>query len=91
MSQETSLTLTLENRDEALLLFGSRDQNLRMIRDALQVRIVARGDVLAVLEAMKMEQQIIAPIGGKVTTVAVAANQQVAARDILFIVEGEPA
>jgi phosphate starvation-inducible PhoH-like protein len=46
MSQETSLTLTLENRDEAVLLFGSRDQNLRMIRDALQVRIVARGDVL---------------------------------------------
>jgi geranyl-CoA carboxylase alpha subunit len=56
-----------------------------------QDQLVARGDVLAVLEAMKMEQQIIAPIGGKVTTVAVAANQQVAARDILFIVEGEPA
>lgn len=56
-----------------------------------QDQIVARGDVLAVLEAMKMEQQIIAPIAGKVTTVAVAANQQVAARDILFVVEGEPA
>ncbi|OWR00461.1 acetyl/propionyl/methylcrotonyl-CoA carboxylase subunit alpha [Sphingopyxis witflariensis] len=55
-----------------------------------QDQLVARGDVLAVLEAMKMEQQIIAPIAGKVTTVAVAANQQVAARDILFIVEAEP-
>lgn len=46
MSQDASLTLTLESRDEAVLLFGSRDQNLRLIRDALQIRIVARGDVL---------------------------------------------
>src|SRR5438128_12137284 len=39
-------TITLDNRDEALLLFGSRDQNLRAIRDALSVRLVARGDEL---------------------------------------------
>lgn len=54
-------------------------------------QIVARGDVLAVLEAMKMEQQIIAPIAGKVTTVAVSKGQLVTARDVLFIVEGEQA
>jgi geranyl-CoA carboxylase alpha subunit len=52
---------------------------------------VARGDVLAVLEAMKMEQQIIAPIPGSVRTIAVAAGQQVKARDILFVIEAEPA
>jgi len=56
-----------------------------------QDQIVARGDVLAVLEAMKMEQQIIAPIAGKLTTVAVAPSQQVSARDILFVIEGEQA
>src|SRR5438876_1205851 len=39
-------TLTLESRDEAVPLFGSRDQYLRMIRDALDVRIIARGDTL---------------------------------------------
>ncbi len=54
-------------------------------------QIVARGDVLAVLEAMKMEQQIIAPIPGSVRTIAVAAGQQVKARDILFVIEAEPA
>ncbi len=43
---ETSITLTLDNRDEALLLFGSRDQYLRLIRDALGVRLIARGDFL---------------------------------------------
>jgi len=42
----TTLTLTLDGRDEATLLFGNRDQYLRLIRDALGVRIVARGDIL---------------------------------------------
>src|SRR5438128_4297005 len=46
MNTETSITLTLDDRDEALLLFGSRDQNLRLIRDSLGVRLVARGDLI---------------------------------------------
>jgi phosphate starvation-inducible PhoH-like protein len=46
MAVETSVTLTLDDRDEALLLFGSRDQNLRAIRDALGVRLIARGDLI---------------------------------------------
>jgi phosphate starvation-inducible PhoH-like protein len=37
-------TIYLDSQDEALLLFGSRDQNLRVIREALGVRLVARGD-----------------------------------------------
>jgi phosphate starvation-inducible PhoH-like protein len=43
----TQVTLTLD-RDEALLLFGSRDQHLRLIRDALGVRLIARGDKLQI-------------------------------------------
>src|SRR5260370_14227143 len=46
MSTETSMTLTLDDRDEALLLFGSRDQHLRMIREALGIRLVARGELV---------------------------------------------
>jgi phosphate starvation-inducible PhoH-like protein len=42
----TETTINLENRDEALLLFGSRDQNLRAIREALGIRLIARGDEL---------------------------------------------
>lgn len=41
-------TLTLENRDEAVQLFGQRDAYLRMIRDALAVRLIARGDTLTI-------------------------------------------
>jgi phosphate starvation-inducible protein PhoH and related proteins len=48
MSSEATLTLTLDNRDEAVLLFGSRDQYLRLIRDALEVRLIARGNIIQV-------------------------------------------
>src|SRR6266852_466392 len=42
----SEMTITLDSRDEALLLFGSRDQNLRAIREALGIRVIARGDEL---------------------------------------------
>jgi phosphate starvation-inducible PhoH-like protein len=41
-------TLTLENQDEAVRLFGQRDAYLRMIRDSLAVRLIARGDTLII-------------------------------------------
>src|SRR5882672_9335901 len=44
----TTVTIQLASRDEALLLFGQRDVYLRMIRDALGVRLVARGDTIQI-------------------------------------------
>jgi phosphate starvation-inducible PhoH-like protein len=41
-------TMTLDNRDEAVPLFGPRDAYLRMVRDALAVRLIARGDTLTI-------------------------------------------
>lgn len=41
-------TLTLDSREEAVVLFGPRDQYLRTVRDALGVRLVARGDLLQI-------------------------------------------
>lgn len=43
-----SRQLTLDSRDEAVLLFGSRDQFLKLVRDALGVRLIARGDTLQI-------------------------------------------
>jgi phosphate starvation-inducible PhoH-like protein len=43
-----SHTLTLDSRDEAVQLFGPRDAHLRMIRDALAVRLIARGDTVQI-------------------------------------------
>jgi phosphate starvation-inducible PhoH-like protein len=48
MSNDAALTLTLDSRDEALQLLGSRDQHLRLIREVLPVRLVARGDLILI-------------------------------------------
>ena len=45
---DTTVTLTLNDREEAVQLFGNRDQFLRLIRDALSVRIIARGDTIQI-------------------------------------------
>ncbi|HKT53091.1 MAG TPA: biotin/lipoyl-containing protein, partial [Caulobacteraceae bacterium] len=55
--------------------------------------VVARGQVLMVLEAMKMEHQIIANADGVVASVAATQGAQVAGRTILVTLRdaGEPA
>ncbi len=45
-TQSVSKTLTLDSREEAVILFGPRDQFLRTVRDTLGVKVVARGDTL---------------------------------------------
>ena len=48
-------------------------------------RKVARGDLLATLEAMKMETAVRAEVDGEVTEVLVAPGQQVDAKDLLIV------
>jgi phosphate starvation-inducible PhoH-like protein len=49
MSDSTvTRNLTLDSRDEAVILFGPRDAHLRTVRDALGVKVVARGDMLQI-------------------------------------------
>lgn len=48
---------------------------------------VTKGDVLVVMEAMKMEHQITAPAAGRVAEVRVSAGDQVDAGAILVVVE----
>ena len=48
MADSILRNLTLDSREEAVILFGPRDQFLRTIRDALGVKIVARGDMLQI-------------------------------------------
>ena len=51
---------------------------------------VAKGDKLAVLEAMKMQHEILAEIDGTVELVAASAGTQIAADDLIMeIVEKE--
>ena len=50
-------------------------------------RRVAAGEPLLVLEAMKMQNEITAPVDGTVTEVAVRVGQSVNAGDVLMVIE----
>ena len=52
---------------------------------------VGAGDLLLVLEAMKMEHRVTAPADGVVAEVRVAAGDPVATDDVLVILEGPSA
>ena len=52
---------------------------------------VAAGDVLVVLESMKMELQVVAPAAGTVARVAVAAGDRVAGGQLLVEIAAEDA
>jgi biotin carboxyl carrier protein len=49
---------------------------------------VSAGDTLCVIEAMKMEQRIVAPHDGVVGAVCVAVGDQVEADQVLMVVDG---
>jgi acetyl/propionyl-CoA carboxylase alpha subunit len=60
----------------------------RVVRvDAEVGGTVTQGDVLAVLEAMKMEHHLVADLSGAVVEVRVAAGDQVRPGDVLVVVE----
>jgi propionyl-CoA carboxylase alpha chain len=52
---------------------------------------VEKGDVVVVLEAMKMQHTITAPTDGVVAELAVTAGQQVESGAVLAVIEGDPA
>jgi len=50
-------------------------------------QVINKGERLLVMEAMKMQCTIYAPIGGQVTQLLIRHGQQVEAKDLLLVIE----
>lgn len=69
---------------------GARTVNAPMPGKIMSVNVkagdaVKSGDVLLILEAMKMQNEIMAPADGKVADVRVSAGQSVATGDVMVV------
>jgi biotin carboxyl carrier protein len=50
-------------------------------------QVIKEGDVVCILESMKMENPIVAPVGGTVTEVRVKEDQVVKPGDVIAVIE----
>lgn len=48
---------------------------------------IKKGDVIVILEAMKMENEIVAPVDGTIASIDVSAGQSVEAGDLLVTID----
>ena len=85
MTDPVSRSLSLDSREEAVLLFGSRDQYLKLMREGLGVRIVARGDTIQIdgtEEAVGQSERAFSQLRSILRT-----NGQIASEDVKTVIE----
>jgi biotin carboxyl carrier protein len=50
-------------------------------------QVIAEGETIAILESMKMEIPVLAPVGGTITEVRVAPDDQVNEGDVIAVID----
>lgn len=70
---------------------GSAEVKAPMAGSIIDVKVavgqkVGKGDVLVVLEAMKLENDIVAPVGGTITNVLVSKGQSVSSGQKIILI-----
>lgn len=80
---ETDGPVTADGRVKAPM----NGQVVKLLKSAGQS--VARGEVVLVLEAMKMENEVVAPVEGVLESVDVGVGQTVSPGEMLFVVTKE--
>lgn len=55
--------------------------------DVSEGNVVEEGDILCILESMKMENPILAPVAGTITKIGVVAGKVVESGDLVAIIE----
>ena len=78
-------TITLNSRDEAVVLFGHRDQFLREVRTALGVQLAARGDTIVIKgsdEQLEQAQRVFTQLRS-----LVARQGSLSAEDVRTVLE----
>ena len=55
--------------------------------DVSQGSVVKEGDILCLLESMKMENPILAPVGGMIIGINLSSGQVVEAGDLVAVIE----
>jgi biotin carboxyl carrier protein len=92
-----------ESRGKPALFILPIRKELKMAQENVQVPItgkiisvnvkagdkVQEGDIICILESMKMENPILAPTGGTIAQIAVAADQTVKPGDTIAVIEYE--
>ena len=48
---------------------------------------VRKGDVLLIIEAMKLENEVVSPFDGEIKEILVSKGQNVKAKDVIIIIE----
>ena len=59
-----------------------RDSVLRLCKNTGDT--VTAGEVVMIVESMKMENEVVAPEGGRIASIAVAAGSAINTGDLLF-------